>query len=110
MNKIVVNTVKGGALALVLLSGAACTTNKQLDEVKVIATRADQNATAAQNSANAAATAAANANSTAQAAKSAADAAQATANRALQAAQAAQAGVDAQNEKIDRMFKKSVSK
>lgn len=46
----------------------------------------------------------------AAAASSAAANAQSTANQALAAAQAAQAGVDATNEKIDRMFKKSVSK
>jgi hypothetical protein len=39
-----------------------------------------------------------------------ASAAQSTANQALKAAQAAQASVDATNEKIDRMFRKSVSK
>ena len=110
MNKIVVNTVKGSAIALALLASTACVSTKQLEEVKTIAQRADQNATAAQNAANSAATSAANANNTANAAKSAADAAQSTANRALQAAQAAQAGVDALNEKTDRMFKKSVSK
>lgn len=110
MKNIVANTVKGTAIALAILTSAGCVTSKQLAEVRTIAERADQNATAAQNAANAAATSAANANSTANAAKSAADAAQSTANRALQAAQAAQAGVDAQNEKIDRMFKKSVSK
>jgi murein lipoprotein len=43
-------------------------------------------------------------------AAAAAAAAQNTANQALAAAQAAQAGVDATNEKIDRMFKRSVSK
>ena len=58
-----------------------------------------------------AATAAANkAASDAAAASQAAAAAQSTANQALSAAQAAQAGVDATNEKIDRMFKRSVSK
>lgn len=44
------------------------------------------------------------------AANQAASSAQSAANQALSAAQAAQAGVDATNEKIDRMFKKSVSK
>jgi hypothetical protein len=44
------------------------------------------------------------------AANQAAASAQSAANQALSAAQAAQAGVDATNEKIDRMFKKSVSK
>jgi hypothetical protein len=48
--------------------------------------------------------------SDAAAASQAASGAQSTANQALSAAQAAQAGVDATNEKIDRMFKRSVSK
>lgn len=103
MNKIVANSVKGGAIALALLTAVGCSNTKALDEVRAIAERADQNATAAQNSAN-------TANATANSAKSAADAAQSTANQALQAAQAAQAGVDALNEKVDRMFQKSVSK
>jgi hypothetical protein len=40
--------------------------------------------------------------------KSAADGAQSTANQALAAAQAAQSSEDAENEKIDRMFKRSM--
>jgi hypothetical protein len=58
----------------------------------------------------AASDAAAKASSDAAAASSAASSAQSTANQALAAAQAAQSGVDATNETIDRMFKKSVSK
>lgn len=46
----------------------------------------------------------------AAAAASAAASAQATANQALAAAQAAQAGVNDLNEKVDRMFQRSVSK
>lgn len=46
----------------------------------------------------------------AQAASQAASSAQSTANQALAAAQAAQSGVDATNEKIDRMFRRSISK
>ncbi len=46
----------------------------------------------------------------AAAASQSAAAAQNTANQALAAAKAAQSGVDALNEKIDRMFKRSVSK
>jgi outer membrane murein-binding lipoprotein Lpp len=56
------------------------------------------------------ANAAAAAAKAAAAAQSTANGAQSTANQALSAAQAAQAGVDTTNEKIDRMFKKSVSK
>jgi hypothetical protein len=50
------------------------------------------------------------ANSTAQSASQAASGAQSTANQALAAAQASQSAVDATNEKIDRMFKRSISK
>jgi len=46
----------------------------------------------------------------AAAAASTAAAAQSTANQALAAAQAAQTGVTETNEKIDRMFQRSVSK
>jgi methyl-accepting chemotaxis protein len=110
MNKVVSNALKGGTIALALLMAAGCQSGKELEEVRAVAQRADQNATAAQKSADAASAAASSANASAAAAKSAADSAQSTANRALQAAQAAQASVDAQNEKMDRMFKKSVSK
>src|SRR6202035_4993930 len=50
------------------------------------------------------------ANSAAQSASQAASGAQSTANQALAAAQASQSCCDATNEKIDRMFKRSVSK
>ncbi len=50
------------------------------------------------------------ANGTANQAMQAAQSAQSTANQALAAAQACQSGLDATNEKIDRMFKRSVSK
>src|ERR1700733_11644586 len=53
---------------------------------------------------------AAQANSAAQAANQAASGAQSTANQALAASQASQSCCDATNEKIDRMFKRSVSK
>ncbi|MEY3136937.1 MAG: hypothetical protein RL580_669, partial [Pseudomonadota bacterium] len=43
-------------------------------------------------------------------AASAANGAQSTANQALAAAQASQSCCDATNEKIDRMFKRSISK
>ena len=56
------------------------------------------------------ANAAAKASADAAAASQAASAAQNTANQALSAAQAAQAAADAVNEKVDRMFKRSVSK
>ncbi|MGC3982265.1 MAG: alanine-zipper protein [Steroidobacteraceae bacterium] len=109
MNKTFSNTLKAGAAALVLLSAAGCQT-KAIDEVRAMAQKAQQDAAAAQATANSAASSATAANSAAAAAKSAADNAQSTANQALQAAQTAQAGVDATNQKLDRMFKQSVSK
>jgi hypothetical protein len=62
------------------------------------------------NAAAAAAAAAKKADTDAMAAAQAANGAQSTANQAMTTAQAAQASVDATNEKIDRMFKRSVSK
>ena len=109
MNKTFSNTLKAGADALVLLTAAGCQT-KQIDEIRAMATKASQDAAAAQAAANSASTAANSAASTASAAKSAADNAQSTANQALQAAQAGQACCDATNQKLDRMFKQSVSK
>lgn len=50
------------------------------------------------------------ASAAAAAANQAASSAQSTANQALAAAQAAQSAVDSTNEKIDDMFKKSISK
>ena len=102
MNKTFSNTLKAGAAALVLLTAAGCQT-KQIDEVRAMAQKASQDAAAAQAAAN-------SAGSAASAAKSAADNAQSTANQALQAAQASQACCDATNQKLDRMFKQSVSK
>lgn len=109
MNKTFSNTLKAGAAALVLLTAAGCQT-KAIDEVRAMAQKAGQDAAAAQSTANAASTAANSAASAAAAAKSAADNAQSTANQALQAAQAGQACCDATNQKLDRMFKQSVSK
>jgi hypothetical protein len=110
MNNVVANIVKASAVAITLMTAAGCQSGKALDEVRALAQAADQKATAAQKSADAAAAAAANATNTANAAKSSADAAQSTANQAMQAAQNAQTGVDAVDDKIERMFKKSVSK
>jgi hypothetical protein len=110
MNKLISNSLKAGAAALVLVTAAGCQNTKALDEVRALATKAGQDAAAAQATANSATTSAAGATSAANAAKAAADNAQSTANQALQAAKTAQAGVDATNEKMDRMFKQSVSK
>jgi hypothetical protein len=109
MNKMITNSMKAGALALVLVAASGCQT-KQIDEAKAAAAKAQQDAAAAQSTANQALSTANSAASSAAAAKSAADNAQSTANQALQAAQTAQSGVDATNQKLDRMFKQSVSK
>lgn len=103
MNNTIANTLKVGAAALFLISASGCVTTKQLEEVRAAAQKAGQDAAAAQTAANSAASAASSA-------KTAADGAQSTANQALQAAQASQACCDATNEKMDRMFKQSVSK
>jgi len=109
MNKTVANSLKVGVAALVLMA-AGCQDTKVLDELRASVQKAQQDATAAQSTANSAASAANSAASTAAAAKSAADGAQSTANQALQAAQASQSCCDATNEKLNRMFKQSVSK
>jgi methyl-accepting chemotaxis protein len=110
MNKIITNTLRAGAISLAMLTAVGCQSTKALDEVRTLAQKAEQDAANAQATANAASTKADTANNTAAAAKSAADSAQSTANQALQAARTAQAGVDSTNEKMDRMFKKTVSK
>src|SRR5207344_734901 len=99
----IANTLKAGVAALVLVTAAGCVSQKSVDEARAVADRAVQDAAAAKAAADAAA-------ASANAAKSAAAAAQSTANQALQAAQAGYVCCDATNEKIDRMFKKSVSK
>jgi hypothetical protein len=109
MNKIITNTMRASALALLVLS-AGCQSTKALDEVRTLAQKAERDAAAAQATANSAASSATAAANAAASAKTAADNAQSTANQALQAANTAQSGVDATNEKMDRMFKKTVSK
>jgi hypothetical protein len=103
MKKSVATTLKAGIAALCLVAAAGCVSQKSVDDARAVADKAVQDAAAAKAAADAAA-------ASANAAKSAAAAAQSTANQALQAAQASQACCDATNEKIDRMFKKSVSK
>ena len=100
---IVAKSLKVGVAALFLVTAAGCASQKAIDEARAVADRAAQDAVAAKQAADAAASAAA-------AARSAADSAQSTANQALQAAQASQACCDATNEKIDRMFQRSMSK
>jgi hypothetical protein len=106
----IATAMKGSIVAFAVLMSYGCATNKQLEEVRAIATKAEQNAAAAQSSISSSGNSVTAATNTANEAKRAADAAQSTANQALQAAQAAQASADAANEKVDRAFKKSVSK
>ena len=103
MKKTISTTLKAGIAALVLIGASGCVSQKNLDEVKATADKAVQDAAAAKAAADSAASAAASA-------RSAADSAQSAANQAMQAAQASQSCCDATNEKIDRAFKKAVSK
>jgi len=111
MNKAIVGTLAAAA-AVFALSG--CVDIKPLqaevDGLKTQLSKTQSDLTAHEAADMTAAQATAKAEADAQAAMKAANNAQATANQALSAAQTAQAGVDSTNEKIDRMFKKSVSK
>lgn len=100
-------------VAFVLASAAGCADLKPLQgEVDSLKTQVGtlQSQVNAHVADRTDANAVARAQAEAAAAGKAAAAAQATANQALTAAQSAQAAVDATNEKIGRMFKKSVSK
>jgi Alanine-zipper, major outer membrane lipoprotein len=81
--------VKAVAAAALLVGMAGCTDLKPIQDTKSAADAA---------------------NSAASSAGQAASGAQSTANQALAAAHASQSCCDATNEKIDRMFKRSVSK
>jgi len=111
MNKSIVVKL-AAAMAVVALAG--CTDLKPLqadiDSLKQQVSKLQSDVEASKASADSASRAASAAQSSANQAAQAASGAQSTANQALSAAQAAQSSVDATNEKIDRMFKKSVSK
>ena len=101
------SVMKVAAVVAVVVGLAGCQDLKPLQadiaDLKSQVTKLQSDVTAAKGSAD-------SANSAAQAANQAASGAQSTANQALAAAQAAQAADQATNEKIDRMFKRSVSK
>src|SRR5205823_10210737 len=99
--------VKAAAAVAVAVGLAACTDIKPMQ-----AEVADLKAQLAkvQGDVSAAKSAADQANSAAQSANQSASGAQSTANQAVAAAHASQSCCDATNEKIDRMFKRSVSK
>src|ERR1700683_619176 len=111
MNNSIVVKLAAAALVVGL---AGCTDLKALQaEVDTLKQQVGQLRTdvdAAKGGPDPASRAASAAQSAANQASTAASGAQSTANQALSAAQAAQASCDATNEKIDRMFKKSVSK
>ncbi|HMD58598.1 MAG TPA: alanine-zipper protein [Steroidobacteraceae bacterium] len=101
------SVVKAAAAVAMVVGLAACTDLKPLQadiaDLKAQVAKLQGDTAAAKSSAD-------QANSAAQAASQAASGAQSTANQALAAAHASQSCCDATNEKIDRMFKRSVSK
>ena len=101
------SVVKAAAAVMTVVGLAACTDLKPLQadiaDLKSQLSKAQGDIAAAKSSAD-------GANTAAQSAGQAASGAQSTANQALAAAHASQSCCDATNEKIDRMFKRSVSK
>lgn len=98
------NVLKVSALVLVLGIAGGCAANQEtLDRVQATADGAARDAAAAQSAAEAARAAA---DSAAQAARNA----QATADEALSAAEEAQSCCDANRDRIERMFQRSMSK
>ena len=110
MNKIALNTLTLGITTCLLFTVSGCQSTKELSEVRSLATKASQDAAAAKSSAETANSSAIAANKAAVNAQATADKALNTANQALQSAKNAQSGIDSTNEKLDRMFKQSVSK
>jgi murein lipoprotein len=98
---------KASLAATCLIAFAGCTDLKpiqaQIDDLKAQVAKLQSDTAKAQSDANAAMAAA-------QAAASAASGAQSTANQALATGQQNSAAIDEINQKMDRMFKKSVQK
>lgn len=103
MNHNVRKVLMAGVATVALLAAAGCASTKDLDSVRATAVEALNEARAAKTTADGAA-------ATANEAKSIATNAQNTANRAAQAASEAQACCAANTDRIERMFKKSMSK
>ncbi len=97
------NVLKVSALVLVLGIAGGCANQEAADRVQATADGAARDAAAAQSAAEAARAAA---DSAAQAARNA----QATADEALAAAEEAQSCCDANRDRIERMFQRSMSK
>lgn len=96
------NVLKVGAAALILGLGTGCA-NTTLDEVRATAEQAAADAAAAKTAAEAARAAADRASQQAASAQS-------TASQALTTANSAQSCCDANTERLERMFQKSMSK
>ncbi|HEY5264207.1 MAG TPA: alanine-zipper protein [Steroidobacteraceae bacterium] len=100
-------TIKATVAAACVLAFAGCTDLKpvqaQIDDLKSQVSKLQGDTSKASSDAAAA-------NSAAASASSAASGAQSTANQALSQSQSNSTAIEAINEKIDRMFKKSVSK
>ena len=100
-------TLKASLAVACVVAFAGCTDLKpiqaQIDDLKSQVSKLQSDTAKALNDAAAANAAAANA-------QSAASGAQSTANQALATGQSNSMAIDALNEKIDRMFKKSLSK
>lgn len=98
------NILKVSALALVLgVAGGCATGQEERDQLQSTVDQAARDAAAAKSAAEAARAAA---DSAAQAARNA----QATADEALAAAEEAQSCCDANRDRLERMFQKSMSK
>ena len=97
------NFLKVSAIVLVLGAASGCVSQDSVDEANAAAANAARDAAAAKSAAEAARAAA---DSAAQAAASA----QSTADRALAAATEAQACCDANRDRMEKMFQKSMSK
>ena len=96
VSKLTVKCVKALALGSILAVGAGCASTEQMDELKAMVSKAQSDATAAMGAAS-------------DAKKGAVDA-RLLAERAMDAAREAQSCCNANSEKIDRMFKKSMMK
>lgn len=97
------NVLKVAAAVLVLGTAAGCTNTELLNEVSAKADAAAADAAAAKTAAEAARAAADRASQQAASAAS-------TANQALSAANSAQSCCDANTERLERMFQRSMSK
>lgn len=97
------NAIKVGAAVLVMGLATGCASTDGIDSVRATAEAAARDAAAAKSAAEAARAAA-------DSASRAAASAQSTADRALSSANSAQSCCDANRDRLERMFQKSMSK